>query len=164
MKETDMGQYDRKPDGVRYHASYGRIMVHHGYSLSIFWSEQMLDYLRRHFPTTRNEELAECLCVSQRTMLRKARELGLTKDRQWLLSLWDEHRNVAHAIAKSKGFPGGFKKGHHANPAGEFKPGVTWSEEMKRKQSASMRKWYERHPSEAKAKARKAWETRRRNA
>lgn len=158
-----MATYQRKPDGARYHPAYDRIMEHQGYALRIYWSTSMLDYLRRHYPTTLNEELAGCLGVSQRTMIRKARELGLEKDPEWLSEVWEERRKMAHIIAKKKGYPGGFKKGERANPAGEFKAGEPRSEEMKRKQGEGMKRWYKRHPREASAKALKAWETRRAN-
>lgn len=153
--------YKKKPEGACYHPSYGRIMEHHGYVVRIFWNANMLEYLRRHYPTTLNEELAEILGVSSRTMIRKARELGLEKNPEWLAAVWEERRRLAHAANKKKGNPGGFKKGQHANPAGEFKPGHTCSDEQKRKQGASMRRWYRLHPAKASVKALKAWETRR---
>jgi hypothetical protein len=53
--------YTRKPQGVAYHPSRGRLMELKGYSLRIYWSPDMLDYLRRHYATTLNDELAGCL-------------------------------------------------------------------------------------------------------
>lgn len=156
-----MATYERKPEGVRYHPSYGLIMEHKGHALRIHWSAQMTDYLRRHFSTTLNEDLAEWLGVSLRTMIRKARELGLEKDKDWLRRIWEERRLMAHMSARRKGYPGCFKKGERANPAGEFKPGHKPTEEQRAKKSASMKRWYRLHPAEARAKARKAWETRR---
>lgn len=135
-----MATYQRKPDGARYHPAYDRIMEHQGYALRIYWSTSMLDYLRKHYPTTLNEELAGCLGVSQRTMIRKARELGLEKDPEWLAVVWEERRKLAHIISKRKGYPGGFVKGQRANPAGEFKAGEPRSEEMKRKQGEGMKR------------------------
>lgn len=158
-----MAVYQKVPDGKRYHPSYGRIMEHQGYATRIFWNKDMLDYLRQHYATTLNEELAGCLGVSPRTMIRKARELGLEKDPAWLSAVWDERRKMAHVISKRMGYPGGFAKGQRANPAGEFKPGEPRSEEMRRRQGDGMKRWYKRHPREASAKALKAWETRRRN-
>lgn len=158
-----MAKYQRKPDDIRYHEYYGRIMEHQGHATRIHWSTQMLDYLRRHFPNTLNEELAGCLGVSQRTMTRKACELGLEKDPKWLSTVYDERRQMAHASSKRKGIPGGFKKGEHRNPAGEFKPGHKLSGESLSKFSESMKRWYRLHPVEARAKAMKAWETRRAN-
>lgn len=158
-----MAKYERKPDGVRYHAYYGRIMEKQGYATRIHWSKQMIDYLRQHFPNTLNEELAGCLGVSQRTMIRKARELGLEKDQEWLSAVWDERRIMATAASKRKGIPGGFKKGEHHNPAGEFKPGNKLPAEALSKISEKMKRWYRQHPVEVRAKAMKAWETRRTN-
>ena len=156
--------YQPARQGVYYNPKVGRIVHHEHYATRIFWNTQMLDYLRRHFPTTLNEELAGCLGVSPRTMIRKARELGLEKDPEWLAEVWEERRKLAHVISKRKGYPGGFKKGERANPAGEFKAGEPRSEEMKRKQGEGMKRWYKRHPREASAKALKAWETRRLNS
>jgi hypothetical protein len=156
--------YQPARQGVYYNPKVGRIVHHEHYATRIFWNTQMLDYLRRHFPTTLNEELAGCLGVSPRTMIRKARELGLEKDPEWLSAVWEERRKLAHVISKRKGYPGGFKKGERANPAGEFKAGEPRSEEMKRKQGEGMKRWYKRHPREASAKALKAWETRRLNS
>lgn len=159
-----MATYKRKPDGARYHPAYDRIMEHRGYALRIHWSKDMLDYLRRHYSTTLNKEMSECLGVSQRTMIRKARELGLEKDPEWLANVWSERRELAHVISRRKGIPGGFKKGERANPEGEFKPGHKLSAEEMAKRSEKMKQWYRRHPDEARAKARKAWETRRANS
>lgn len=155
--------YIKKPDGTRYHPAYGRIMQKQGYALRIHWSADMLDYLRRYFPTTLNEELAGCLGVSMRTMIRKARELGLEKDPKWLRDIWNERRQLAHIISRHKCYPGGFQKGVHSNPQGEFKPGRTPSEEEKEKRSESMKRWYRLNPKKAREKALKAWETRRNN-
>lgn len=153
--------YQPARQGIYFNPKVGRIVEHQHYATRIFWNTSMLDYLRRHFPTTLNEELAECLGVSPRTMIRKARELGLEKDPKWLADVWEERRQLVHIISKRKGYPGGFQKGQRANPAGEFKPGRKPSDEELAKKSEQMKQWYRRHPIEARAKARKAWETRR---
>lgn len=154
--------YQAVKDGKFYDQKKGRVMEHKGYSVHIYWSPSMLDYLRRHFPTTLNEELAGCLGVSQRTMSRKARELGLQKDEAWLRQVWEERRRLAHVISKRKGYPGSFVKGVRHSPDTEFKKGYTASPEVKQKKSEGMRRWYRRNPDKASAKALKAWETRRR--
>lgn len=155
--------YTPARQGIYYNEKVGRIVEHKGYATRIFWNTQMLDYLRRHFPTSLNEELAECLGVSQRTMIRKARELGLEKDPRWLREIWEERRRLAHVISKRKGYPGGFQKGQRANPDGEFKPGRKPSAEELAKKSEKMKQWCLRHPKEVRAKALKAWNTRRAN-
>lgn len=146
---------------VYYHPRKKRIVEHDGYSMRIFWSKQMLDDLRRLFPTSKNQDLAEYLGVSPRTVVRKAREMGLEKDQDWLTGVWDSHRRMAHMASRAQGYPGGFQKGIHSNPDGEFKRGHKTTPEQQAKRSESMRLWYRLHPSESRAKARKAWETRR---
>lgn len=95
-------RYDYKR-GITYRTEGRRTFIN--------WSPQMLYWLRRYFATTLNDELAGQLGVSKRTMLRKAAELNLTKDKKWLTDVWNERRLMAHASAKRKGYPGCFKPG-----------------------------------------------------
>jgi DNA-binding Lrp family transcriptional regulator len=44
----------------------------------------MLSELKRYFPNSPNREVAELLGVSERTMIRKARELGLVKEKKYI--------------------------------------------------------------------------------
>lgn len=154
--------YQKKKDGLFYSPERGRVMEHRGYATRIFWNKQMLDDLRRMFPTTLNEELAGFLCVSQRTMVRKARELGLVKDPRWLRDIWEERRKWAHMASAAQGHPGGFQKGQRANPAGEFKPGHKPTAETIAKQAAGRRKWNMLNPDKVRARVLKAAETRKR--
>ena len=73
-------------DGTFMHRTLGRLVEHKGYSTRIFWNGNMLSIMRRHYHNTLNRELAEMLGVSERSVTRKAREMGL-------------------------GYPGGFTKG-----------------------------------------------------
>ena len=116
--------HPKKPARTFFHQGLQRVVTRDSYATRIFWSKQMTDFLKTHFATTLNEELAGCLGVSIRTIVRKARELGLTKDKTWLDGIWDERRVMAHAESKRKGYPGTFKKGQHASPATEFKKGT----------------------------------------
>lgn len=111
-----------RPPRTFYSSKHGRIVTRDHYSTRIFWSKDMLDYLKANYATTLNEELGGCLGVSPRTVIRKARELGLSKDKEWLRKIWDERRMIAHIVSKTKGYPGSFQKGQHASPATEFKP------------------------------------------
>lgn len=156
-----MTKYQRKPEGTRYNPAYGRIMTHEGYATRIFWSKAMLDYLRRHFATTLNDELAGCLGVSRRTMIRKARELGLEKDHAWLAGVWEERRLMAQSATRRHGNSGQFKKGCRFNPEWEFGRRPPLTDEQRRKQSEGLKRWNLLHPEESRARARKAWETRR---
>ncbi|MEI6435227.1 MAG: hypothetical protein WCP32_10310 [Bacteroidota bacterium] len=46
----------------------------------IIWDRPMLDYLSEHFATQFNCDLADHLKISYRSVIRKARELGLEKE------------------------------------------------------------------------------------
>lgn len=111
----------KKQPHSRYDPVRGLVYETVGHSTHISWSKTMLDMLVRDFPTTTNEELSGCLGVSQRTMLRKARELGLVKNKEWLINVYRKNIFLAHIIAKSKGNPGAFKKGNHYCLEHEFK-------------------------------------------
>ena len=123
-KKRGRDSYQKKKkvaDGTFYHKSYDRIMVHNGVSTRIFWSPSMITYLQKHFPTSKNQDLADALGVSQSTMSRKARELRLEKKTEWLKNVWDEHRLMAHAESKRKGYPGTFKPGSEIGKEYRFK-------------------------------------------
>lgn len=156
--------YTPKRDGLYHDPRTGRTMEHRHYATRIYWSAAMTDYLRRHFPTTLNDELAGCLGVSPRTMIRKARELGLQKDPAWLKAVWDERRRMAHAASRHQGGNSGqFRKGEHANPDGEFRPGHRLTDEQRQRQAEAIRRYNRRHPQELKARGAKIWATRRKN-
>lgn len=108
---------------VFFDTSSGKLMEHDRYAVRLYWSPQMLADLKRHFPTTRNEECAEMLGVSVRTLVRKAREVGIEKDPHWIKGVWNHNRLMAQASTRLHGNLGCFKKGVHYNPAGEFKKG-----------------------------------------
>jgi len=153
--------YQRKTPGTYYNPDTGKLYEIRNGTRCVHWSSQMIDDLRRLFPTTLNSEVAEYLGVSQRTAIRKAHELGIQKDPTWLANIWEERRQWAHMSARRKGFPGGFRKGHHANPEKEFKPGHTTTPEQRAKQVAAMREYYRTHKKACRERALKAWITRR---
>jgi hypothetical protein len=148
-------KYERKPDRVYYDAKTGRTMEHRGYSTRIFWSRQMIDDFRRDYPTTLNEELAGYFGVSVRTVVRKARELGLRKDSEWLAAIYDERRQLAHVRSKAMGYPGTFKKGQRPSPAMEFKPGHRLTDEQRQRQQEGLHRWVLTHPDKVSEKGRK---------
>ena len=153
--------YKKVKQGVYYHPKYGRVMEHEGRSTHIFWNQDMLGFLRRHFATSINDELAECLGVSPRTVVRKARELGLHKDPVWLAGIWDERRVMANAKVRRLGNSGQFAKGQRRHPSTEFKPGHQMTPEEKQCMRESLRAWALRHPQKLKDRAAKSWQTRR---
>lgn len=160
MKKKDNG-YKKVKDGVYLYPKFGRVMEHKGYATSIFWSKQMIDFLKRHYATTPNEELAGWLGVSVSTTIRKARQLGLQKNPEWQSNLSRQHCKLAHAAALKAGNPGRFKKGVRVNPDGEFKPGHKESPEQREKRIAGMVRYYRTHKKELSERSLKAWATRR---
>lgn len=134
--------YQPTPEGVFYDADTGRLYYHKHYARAIFWSPQMLHTMRTMFPTTRNEEMAGILGMSLRTIVRKARAMGLKKDPAWMRDVYNSNRRLAQAAAKVHGNSGRFVKGQHANLHGEYKPGRTPTASELAKHAEAMRiKW-----------------------
>ena len=61
----------------------------------IYWNGNMISELRRYYPTTKNAELADYFGVSQRTINRKAAELGLTKSKQFIADVSKDNGYLA---------------------------------------------------------------------
>jgi hypothetical protein len=99
--------------------------------------------------------------MSQRTMIRKARELGLQKDRRWLTEVWNERRKLAHMIARAKGYPGKFEPGDERGKACQYKKGHRLTAEQEAKRVVAVHEWAKRHRKETRERMLKAWETRR---
>lgn len=99
------------PDGTFMHRTLDRIVEHNGYSTRIYWTGNMLSIMRRYYHNTINRELAEMLGVSERSVTRKARELGLEKDKEFVSSMSKEHLLLANVRSKELGYPGVFTKG-----------------------------------------------------
>lgn len=104
-------KHRKVPDGIFMHRSLDRVVEHKGYSTRIFWNGNMLSIMRRYYHNTINRELAEMLGVSERSVTRKARELGLEKDKDFVSAISKEHLLLANARSKELGYPGGFTKG-----------------------------------------------------
>ena len=79
-KREQYRKHRKVADGTFMHRTLGRLVEHKGYSTRIFWNGNMLSIMRRHYHNTLNRELAEMLGVSERSVTRKAREMGLEKD------------------------------------------------------------------------------------
>ena len=121
IKKIAYHERHKVEDGVFYSSQYGRIVEHNGMSTKIYWSQPMLDKITRYYHNTKNDKLAEHLGVSSRTLTRKARELGLTKDEDFMTEVSTEGLKLAHFLNKIKGNPGMIKKGEHRSPSTEFK-------------------------------------------
>lgn len=148
------------PLGVTYDLETGKAWRRTGRGRSLVWTAQMLSDLRRLFARTKNEELAGILGVGVRTMVRKARELGLEKDGEWLRTIWKSNIRMGHMMSRAKGYPGRIMPGEHRNPEGEFKRGRVADEDWRKKLSDGNKRNWMLHRNE---RLRKIMETRRRN-
>ena len=107
--------------GPRYYPDTDRIEEAPNGTRRISWSRQMIDDLRRMFPDHLNQDIAEFLGVSPRTVVRKARELDLKKDDEWLRKIWDDRMRQAHMVSRLMGYPGAIQPGEHRGRETEFK-------------------------------------------
>lgn len=122
-KREEYRRNRKTPDGLRYDPYYGRAIVKQGSTRRIYWTEDMLKTLRNRYPVTPNPELCVTLAVSERTLIRKANELGIKKDAEYLKRRTERGVKAMQFMNRFVRNEGMFKPGQHANPAGEFKPG-----------------------------------------
>lgn len=87
------------PDGLR-HNSRGQLIEKHGTSQRLHWGEEKLKDFKRLFPYNTNEDVAIDMGCSVRTVVRRAREMGLEKDPYWLQNVWNKNRKLAHGVNK----------------------------------------------------------------
>lgn len=99
----------------------GRLMEHKDRSTKIHWSLYMIERLTNKYATTKNEDLAIDLNVSPSTVIRKARELGLEKDKGWMQAHARKNCRTMRILNKYRGNSGQIKKGEHRSPETEFK-------------------------------------------
>ena len=86
------------------------------------WTESKIAYLKAHYADEKNDALVKALCVSMRTIQRKARELGLEKSPEMIQSVSREGLDKVSYL-RLIGVRCSAPKGMRTNPAGEFKPG-----------------------------------------
>ena len=107
-----------------YQDDKGRLVEHKDCSTKIHWSQYMEQKLKRLFPTTKNEDLAIEFNMSPRTVIRKAREMGLEKDKAWMQAHARKNCQTMRILNKCCGNSGQIKKGEHKSPETEFKKKV----------------------------------------
>lgn len=87
------------------------------------WTEETLTYVLEHYRNTPNHILVAETGISERTIQRKMRSMGITKDADYLHeSAMNGIREMQylHVTGQIKAGP---PKGLRCNPAGEFKKG-----------------------------------------
>lgn len=104
IKEDERIKYaerEKIPDKKYFDESKGLYMEHEGFSTRISWSGNMISILKRHYPTSYNEELAELIGVSPRTLCRKAKELGISKDPNWMREVRKINARYGAVVSKN---------------------------------------------------------------
>ena len=114
----------------------------------IVWTKDKLFLIRTYFPTMFNKPLAKWIGCSERTLIRKARELGLEKVENFnevraydISRLLSEKVKKAYADGRLVAPP----KGVRPMPEHEFKPGHQFSEEIEEARKEKIRKTYRRN-------------------
>lgn len=79
----------------------GKLMQRQGKRPVIYWNGNMISILTKYFPNTTNTELVELLGVSERTIIRKARELGICKSKEFISRVSREH-SLMGCVAKKR--------------------------------------------------------------
>ena len=120
-KRDEYARNQKVPNRLYQDPVTGRLMEHKDYSTKIHWSLYMIERLTNKYATTKNEDLAIDLNVSPRTVIRKARELGLEKDRGWMQAHARKNCQTMRILNKCCGNSGQIKKGEHKSPKTEFK-------------------------------------------
>ena len=146
---------------IFYSEEHGRTMVRKGASLGYYWSPAMITYLRRNYATTKNEDLCEWLGMGEQAVRKKAKELGLTKDKEWLANLHRQSLLFASSRNKKLGYPGRWGTGTKQRSEGFRRGGPNLSPEARARSIAGTHRYFMNHPEAARQRALKAWETKR---
>ena len=99
-RKQKKASYDKYHPQV-YMGKDGRLLKRSSGHPIIFWNGNMLSDLKRYYPNTSNAELVELLGVSERTIVRKARELELVKSEEYVREVMKGKSFMAH-LAKKK--------------------------------------------------------------
>ena len=125
---------------TKYDRVKGRAYVWTGCKWKIHWTADMISYMKRKYPTTKNDIMAEALGINKRTIIFKAREMGLYKDPAILNGWRRQSLVIAHVMYRAKGSPNRFKPGNKFG----FQKGQKIPEEQLAKRGAAMKRTWER--------------------
>ena len=88
-------------DGRRINAR-GQAIEKLGNKTKLYWGEIKMQDFKRLYPVTKDRDLAIDFGCSMRTIGRRAKEYGLTKDPGWLTNVIAENRRIANAVRHIK--------------------------------------------------------------
>lgn len=99
-KQLYRERHPDRSDGVRYSKTAQQLVEYRNGVQRKYWNPDMISLLRRLYPTTKNEELVSLFGISSRTLNRKASELGLSKDAEWMRNI--SRHNVFFATISAR--------------------------------------------------------------
>ncbi len=90
-KEKRRTEHIRKHEDGFFHDEIGRPIEYVNGHRKFDWTPQMISDLKRFYPITKNDELAGMFMMSKTTVARKARSLGIVKDKEWFTKVAKEN-------------------------------------------------------------------------
>lgn len=112
-----------------------------GIEPGIKWTAQMEKMVKDFYPTMFSKDLAKWIGVSHRTLIRKARELGVEKVDGFLEKRRDD---ISRRSGAKSANATSFKKGNQVGKGSRFKKGHKMTAEEKAKQSETLKKYWVR--------------------
>lgn len=103
-KQLYRERHPDRSDGVRYSKEAQQLVEYRNGYQRKYWNPQMIADFRKLYPVTRNEELASLFGVSCRTINRKAEELGLRKDIDWMRQISRQNSFFATVKNRANGY------------------------------------------------------------
>ena len=100
-RKQKKASYDKYHPQV-YMGDEGRLLKRSQGHPYIFWNGNMISDLKRYYPNTSNQELVELFGVSERTIVRKARELGLSKSKEHVSKVNKGKSVLAHIVKRKR--------------------------------------------------------------
>lgn len=103
QRKISRKNYVRKqPDGIRLDKN-GELKEYVNGKACIYWSNEMIKWLKDNYATTKNVELASEIGVSVYSMKRKAYSLGLKKDNEFIRKVASDNAYLG-GLAMNKKF------------------------------------------------------------
>lgn len=91
----------KQPNGIRLDEN-GVIKEYINGKAHIYWSPMMIKWLKENYATTKNDELASELGVCVCSMRKKAKSLGLSKDKEWMNGVAKDNSILGSLAMKRK--------------------------------------------------------------
>lgn len=101
VRKYQRERYKPTPKGVFYDENTGRFIDCRTQYPQPFWNENMLSILRRYYPISPTQEVCEMVGLSKHCVQKKAKQLGLSKSREYIRKVNTE-RGIIGGIANKR--------------------------------------------------------------